>query len=69
MHKECFDCDISQMKKICAFQQLGKEKENQLIKLAREYLKIKATTISSCCPCRIPFKILSLRAAGGWSAA
>ncbi len=39
MHKECFDCDISQMKKICVFQQLGKEKENQLIKLAREYLK------------------------------
>lgn len=39
MHKECFDCDISQMKKICAFQQLGKDKENQLISLARDYLK------------------------------
>ena len=39
MHRECFECDISQMKKISAFMQLGREKEGQLIKLAGDYLK------------------------------
>ncbi|MBC5742915.1 DUF89 family protein [Lachnospiraceae bacterium MD308] len=39
MHRECFECDISQMKKISAFMQLGREKEGQLINLAGDYLK------------------------------
>ncbi len=38
MHQDCIECDINQMKKISAFQQLDKQKENQLIRTAQDYL-------------------------------
>ena len=39
MHKECFLCDLKQMKKVSQFLSLCQDKEDELFKQTNAYLK------------------------------
>ena len=39
MHKECFQCDLKQMKKVSQFLSLCQDQEDELFKQTKAYLK------------------------------